>query len=391
MSTLRTLFICLGTIIFISACSHPQSKPNIQAHINVYKLINPPSVGQTSTKQNIVIGGLSALQFERNENGVLYFWSITDRGPNALDFLNLKNIGPHARPFLLPEFSPLLVKISLNPKEDIFKVENIQNFKLKNGQNITGRPPQGTKHLQQEIPIDIYGKRLLNDKQGLDSEGFCSINNNFYVTDEYRPGLFKFDSKLKLVQIWKPKKSLPKALSLRKLNRGLEGLACSKQFAYLMMQSPIKSTYKNDNDFIRIIKFDLIKNKTVQEYFYPIKSEIADKIGDISLISEDQLLVVEQNGILGSQKGIRNIYRIDLTQADKEFKLSKHLVLNLNEVGFDYVEKIEGISLINRKTIALITDNDFSLNGEVNLKIGQIDIQNKPSYLAIIELAQELY
>ncbi|MEQ1723427.1 MAG: esterase-like activity of phytase family protein [Pseudobdellovibrio sp.] len=382
----------LITLLFISisACSITPTKNPPSPSIVVYKLNTDAIVGTTHAGQKIKIGGFSSLQFVKSENSKLHFFSITDRGPNAHLFNELAGVGINARPFLLPEYSPLLLSISTSSDKKTFIVDSQSHFKLDAKNSMTGLPHKNFNVDETELAIDIYGKALKFDNNGIDSEGFCTIGKNYLVSEEYGPDLFMFNSKKQLIKKWTPGVGLPAVYAKRLVNRGLEGLACSNKYAYLMLQSPLKSDLAEDKNYIRIAKFDPKKGKTIKEYFYPVNSIEADKVGDIALINETKILVIEQNGKLGSKEGVRKIYRIDLSKANSNGQLQKELVVDLNALGFDYVEKIEGIAVIDSRTIAIITDNDFALNGQVDLKTGLIDFGEKPNYLAVIHLVKDL-
>jgi hypothetical protein len=383
--TLTTLLL-----MSLSACSNTPIYNQPSATIEVYKLESEDIVGTTLAGQKIKIGGFSSLQFVKSEKSKLHFFTITDRGPNAHEFKELAGIGRNARPFLLPDYSPLLVTLSTSTDKKAFTVDSQNPFILNAKKSMTGLPHKNANIDEAELAIDIYGKALKFDNNGIDSEGFCKIGKNYLVSEEYGPDLFMFNAKMQLIKKWTPDSGLPKVFAKRKMNRGLEGLACSDKYAYIMLQSPLKSGLDEDKNNIRVAKFDPKKGKTIREYFYPVNSKEADKVGDISLISEDQLLVIEQNGKLGSKEGVRKIYRIDLSRANSKGQLQKELVVDLNTLGFDYVEKIEGIAYIDSRTIAIITDNDFALSGQVDLKTGLINFQEKPSYLAIIHLINDM-
>jgi hypothetical protein len=130
-----------------------------------------------------------------------------------------------------------------------------------------------------------------------------------------------------------------------------------------MLQSPLVG----DQNKVRIIQFDPIKGKVQKQFFYPLQIDLADKIGDMSFSSDlRKLFVLEQNGKLGSEKGIRRIYSVDLLSADSNGNLKKELAVDLVQLGLNQFEKIEGLAIINSKELALIIDNDFGLDGGFN-------------------------
>lgn len=386
-----TMALFLTLLIGLLSCSQISKKTHIDSSkIEIYELNTELIVGTTKAGQKIPLGGLSALQLIKNENSKYSFYTITDRGPNAEVIKELEGVGRNVRPFLLPDYSPLLIEISTSDDKKSFGVKRTYSFNISKNHSLTGLPHKNLNLDETELPIDIYGQKLSYDPNGADSEGFCKFNNNYLISEEYGPHLFMFNSKMMLIKKWTPGVGLPADFAKRKMNRGLEGLACSKKFAYLMLQSPLKTGDSKDINQIRIAKFDPVKGKTIKQYFYPVNAKEADKVGDISLINEDKLLVLEQNGKLGSKEGVRRIYKVDLSKANPAGQLQKELIVDLNSLGFDFVEKIEGLAYIDSKTLAIITDNDFALQGEIDLKTGQFKFREQASYLAIIHLDQEI-
>jgi hypothetical protein len=360
--------------------------------IQILRLENPPLLGQTKAGQDIQLGGFSALHFVKKENHKIHLMSITDRGPNAEE-IGLKE-GGKIRPFLLPDFSPQLIEFTADTLTEAFTVQVYRPFLNSDGKGLTGFPPPEksvSKDKKIETPSDIYGKILKDVKAGIDPEGFCVFKNTYLVSEEYGPDLLQFNLDLKLINRWSPGKGLPADFALRKTNRGLEGLACDQNYAYLFLQSPLKKTEKNlDQEHVRLAQFNPLTGKTEKEFYYPVISKEADKIGDLTIVRENIFLVIEQNGKIGPE-GYRKIFRIDISKTDSQNRLSKELVVDLNTLKFDFPEKIEGITVIDPQTIAIVIDNDFGLAGPIDLKTGSVTFSADPhTYLGIIHLDKPL-
>jgi hypothetical protein len=199
------------------------------------------------------------------------------------------------------------------------KLTILNRVPLKNedAETFTGIPPKPSKNIKMEVPVDSEFKPLEYDENGADTEGFCLTAEHRFVADEYVPSLLMFDKQMVLEKQWTPGDSLPAEFLNRKINHGFEGLACDEQFAYVMMQSPLKN-----EDVIRLVKFDWHSEKTVAEYLYPVKTEEADKIGDISLVGGQKFLTIEQNGKAGAG-GYRRVFLIDLSKAAPDGTLKK--------------------------------------------------------------------
>ena len=132
-----------------------------------------PSIGKTTAGQSLRLGGFSGLAFEGvTADGKLKFITNTDRGPNG---------EPNAaaqRPFLLPQFSPRLVRFTLDPakgKFDLMQQIVLQRYAM--AAPLTGLPntliaaATPNTPYNDEVPIDLFGKTLPLDPLGGDFEG----------------------------------------------------------------------------------------------------------------------------------------------------------------------------------------------------------------------------
>lgn len=395
-------------LLMLTACQSkpaaPQKVANTDSsHMKVYKLKQIPVVAQTKAYQSLALGGLSSLQWipktsdlpvdVLQDPNILVFQAITDRGPNGQEAeVQVKKETIKVRPFLVKDFAPQLVTLKVKKDSHRFEVISMVPFYDKNKKPINGLPPaekMRNAETKYENAVDLFGQPIKQNGFGMDSEGFCRTAHALYVSDEYGPFLLKFDLERKLQNVWASGQGLPGAIAHRKINRGFEGLACNDQFVYVMVQSPLKSDLPQDQGQIRLVQFNPETEKTEKEFFYPIDEKRADKIGDITLLDDHRILVIEQNGVTG-EKGVQDLYVVDLTQADPQGVLTKKKVIDLNKLGFNFAEKIEGVTMVDEKTVALVTDNDFGLSGPVDFKSGRVDIKQADSYLVIIAFDQAL-
>jgi 3-phytase len=377
---------------FLLSCASTSSKEASQMKIQIFRLESPPLLGKTKAGQDIYLGGFSGLHFVKKENDKFFFMSITDRGPNAEELEN--NKGVKVRPFLLPDFSPQLIEFNADVLSSLLNVDANRPFLGTDAKGLTGFPPSAKlvgKDKKIESPSDIYGKNLKDIKAGIDPEGFCVFRHTYLISDEYGPDLLQFDYNLKLINRWSPTNGLPPDFALRKTNRGIEGLACDANYAYLFLQSPLKKTEKElDQEHVRLAQFNPLTGKTEKEFYYPVNGKEADKIGDLTIVRENVFLVIEQNGKIGPE-GYRKLFRIDLSKVDSQNRLTKELIVDLNTLKFDFPEKIEGITVIDPSTVAIVIDNDFGLAGPIDLKTGEVTFSKDPhTYLGIIHLDKAL-
>jgi 3-phytase len=367
--------LCLLVLtVFLSACASFHSQTNKLTSLSIKKMTllsleSPPSIGSTHSGQHILLGGFSGLTTS-SENNILY--SLTDRGPNGY---NIEN----DRPFLIPEFTPTILKLKINPEDKSFKVMELIQIKNANGKPITGLP----NNKNDENPIDVYNKNLNLDKDGLDTEGIVQDNSGgFWVADEYGPSLVHIDQFGKIIDKLSPENILPAGYKKRKINRGFEGISIFDNKMYGILQSPLPG----DDGFSRMVAIDLEKRKVEHEYFYKFEKGI-DKIGDLFSIRRNQFLVVEHNSQKG-KSGFKKIFFASI-QNNSQF-LEKKLLIDLNDTPFVDVEKVEGLTILDHNKIALVNDNDFQIDDKTNFNTGITKLNSCPTQILIIEFYESL-
>lgn len=353
------------------------------------------------------------------------FYALTDRGPNA-DFTD-KLYGA-GKVFAIPNYVP---KIGLFEIQDNGTVKLIKTINLKdrNGKDISGLPNTSAFGGTGETPYDVNGKVITVDPTkpfdavnnpiklddyGLDSEGLVALQDGtFWVSDEYGPHIVHFDANGKEIGRINPFKAdqrnqwtLPNEFSYRRANRGMEGLTITPDQKTLVgiMQSTMSLPNKsvNKSTLTRIVTINLETGKVAQ-YLYQQELPENSNSGIIAL-SATQFLVLERDGLFykDTTKVIKNVYRIDLTQAtnledikdQKDFKQDDKIGLTIAgktleefqlEKGWDGLkalnivpapktlvldmgkavkyphDKIEGIWLINNTTLGVLNDDDLGL------------------------------
>lgn len=296
--------------------------------------------------------GLSGLFLDSENQEEWIFWTHTDRGPNTNEIIEK---GQMKRPFVRPDFRPYWTKFSLNKKSQEIKILNQVELSL------TGLPNKN----QDELPVDLTGKVLKRDPMGIDPESICMDEEFVWMGEEYGPSILKFTKEGKFLKRYGPSE-FPEKIKNRKLNRGFEGLACAGNKIYAILQSPIPA----DGNKILIIEFNPKTEKTEREFYYPLDSLDADKIGDMSF-KDNHFYVIEQNSKTGKES-FHKIFKFNLNNTDEKGLLVKELVVDLVEVGFGFADKIEGLAILDNHHLAIVNDNDFGLSGK-------IDKSNKPS------------
>jgi uncharacterized repeat protein (TIGR01451 family) len=424
----------LPTPLKIDTSSYDPRNPVAQPKLTTYDFKNLPSLGHTSKGQDILLGGFSGLAFQGlAPNGNLKFVTHTDRGPNG------DPTGAN-RPFYLPNFQPEIVSFELNRTTgEITITKRTGLFRQDGTTPLTGLPNLQAKAnglaYTDEIGVDLNGSVLPNDPLGADLEGIAvAPNGEYWMVDEYRPAIYHFDIKGKLLDRFIPKGTatapdpdsapgtfgtevLPEVYAQRRSNRGFEAVALDGNKLYAFIQSAIDNpdnagdTASRGSRNLRILEFDIVSKTVTGEYLYLLDditgtgNSKTDKIGDAVALGNGKFAVVERDD-LATNASNKLIYQIDLAGATNinnpaNFTLptgktieqltpaelataniapvSKSLIANAAQLGYTGVEKLEGLALVAPDTLALINDNDFNVSG------------NSPTErLGILELPQDL-
>lgn len=354
-------------------------------HADAYQL--PYKGNEKAFNHHINPGYGSALALKSvNRDGTIEFYAITDRGPNGDIPAYVKDGKKMSGKFFpTPNFTPSIGIIKVNPAKQ--RADIIASIPLKvNGKAISGKPiPSGLTGSTNEVALDFKMNDLGTDRNGLDTEGLAlDKDGNFWISDEYGPFIAKVDKKGNILEKYGPGMGLPKILADRVPNRGSEGLTVDeKGRVFALIQSPLNVDGKTAKTakYTRIVEFDPVTKETTM-YAYPVdtgyKNTGAAKIGDITSIGNGQFLMIEQGKQHGAMQNL--IYKVDLNGAtpianngDLEYgrldgkivPAKKELVLDLRAEGWN-IEKAEGLALLpDRKTIAVVNDNDFGMDIDV--------------------------
>ena len=238
-----------------------------------------PSIGATAAGQELFLGGFSGLQFEGIDpaTGRYKFLTHTDRGPNA------EPSGIN-RPFLLPGFTPEVVRFELDRDTGELTLTQRVPLQREQGKPLTGLPntqidsSANTPH-NDERAVDLLGNEQPLDPLGGDFEGIVVDPNggSFWMVDEYRPAIYHFSLDGILIDRFVPKGSavaagkppgtfgtevLPEVLGQRRQNRGFEAVAYDGGKIYAFVQSPLRNPVTLGNPAlnamknVRVVEFD---------------------------------------------------------------------------------------------------------------------------------------
>lgn len=387
---------------------------------------NAKVAGGITNDRKILLGSIGSDLWRGPGDAPGEFWMITDRGPNG----QIKVSGQNRRTFPVPEFNPAILKVKV--ENGAIRILEKIPITTRSGKPVTGMP---NTEGRDETPYDYAAEKTFAfNPNGLDTEGLVrTAAGDFWVAEEYGPSLLKIDRSGKVLRRYVPKglrldgadyeivEALPEIFAKRKINRGFEGLAISRdeKTLYLALQSPLWNPDKKTGDAsrqTRILAFDVASEKTVAEYVYrfdaskefdPAHSAPDEmKISSIAAIGNGALLVDERTD------WIAKIYRVDLSRATNvlgsrwddpkttpalealadlsgnDFRpLEKTIVVDLGGIA-NIPEKIEGIAVVDANTIAISNDNDFDV-GDFDAQGNNVGKGTKNSIL-FIQLPQPL-
>jgi len=250
----------------------------------------------------------------------------------------------------------------------------------------------------------------------LDIEGVVwdPQRRTFWLSDEYSPAIVEVDATGTILQRLVPdglqlnvpgqnlRPILPGVLIKRRGNRGMEGIALAPDGTRLFgaMQNPLNDPTQAAGAAsrnVRILTLDPrgatgTAPRVTGVYVYQHEAAAAVgvrqqgdiKTGDIAAINANELLVAERD----SQNGgpFRTIFHLDFRGAtnilgrdmfgDKTLEqltdaelpgqgivpLRKTFVVDVQRLGYE-AEKLEGLTIVDRQTLAICNDNDFGFSG----------------------------
>ncbi|GGF32922.1 esterase-like activity of phytase family protein [Williamsia phyllosphaerae] len=241
------------------------------------------------------------------------FYGLTDRGPNVDGRTDTEKVLP------LPDFHPAIGRFRLSDgRAELTKTITLSGT---DGVPLNGRvdPRADTG----ESLVDIDGRALPRSDHGLDTEGLVALaDGTFWVSDEYGPYLVHFDATGKEIARLSPfDGTLPRELSLRTPNQGMEGLTITPDGTTLVgvMQSALKTPGLKGSaksvPLTRIVTVNLT-SKAVSEYLYPLANPQKTKVAvsEITALSNTRFIVDERDGKLepGADK---KLYVADIADA----------------------------------------------------------------------------
>ena len=395
-------FVCAYGAVFLPP-AELEAQGQIKAiyqfpEISIKEFQNAKLPGSVVNDRKVLLGSVGSDLWRGPSDAPGEFWMMTDRGPNG----QVRVDGKRRRTFWVPDFNPTILRV----KTEGDSVQVLQTIPIVGA---SGKPVTGMPNLKgfDETPYDYAAqKELPFNVNGLDTEGLVRMKSGeFWIADEYSPSLLRVDRNGKVIKRFIPaglalpgadypvEASLPAVLAKRKINRGFEGLTMSadEKTLYLLLQSPLglpneKSGEESRNT--RVFVFDRETERVTAEYVYrfeeatefdprPKMNRDEMKLSAVVYLNPTTLLILERTD------WVAKLYTVDLSRATNIHNskwddpkttpsletleelakadiraLPKSLVLDISRFK-DMPEKIEGVMVIDRNTIAISNDNDF--------------------------------
>lgn len=348
------------------------------------------------------------------------FWGAGDRGPNikpadAVRRYDLSHLAPlagidGAKIMPLPDAGPAIARFRLNGGR--VELEAIIPLRAPDGTPLSGLAPPTLAGMEAEPVFALDGTPFAPAANGVDTEGIAALpDGRFWIAEEYGPSLLLVEADGMVVKRILPhgaghlfagasvpvEENLPAISLARKLNRGIEALALSRDGATLFaaFQSPLahpdRSAHENGNT-VRIWALDPETAEFRAEYVYPLddpQSFVRDcaagpvakadvKVSELAAMPDGSLLVLERVTLS------THIYRVrpgDTASTAPQFLdpnhrptleqlgqtgvvplMAKQLVLSSDDHG-EVCADLEGMLVLADGSLLLANDSDYGIEG----------------------------
>jgi hypothetical protein len=387
---MRHVLLLLALALFGAAGALAQEPVAVRLDVATVPGQNVPAPAQLKKDfpGGFPLGVGSGLAFAgRDKDGSLLFLALTDRGPNAEGPRQggPGGKGPYSVIFPAPQYSPSIAAVRV--KGNSARVVSVSPIRDLDGNPVYGVPPSpaGTGATG-EIPLNPEMAVIPHLAAGLDPEGLAIHpgRGTLFICDEYGPYLLELERKTaRVLRKHGPGSGLPKVLARRQPNRGFEGVTVTPSGKVVAAVQSILNTASGIDpatSFTRLLEFNPVDSSS-RMFAYPVDASAYDsaseaKIGDIAAISDTQFLLIEQGrGRDGANRAM--LYLVDISRAsplpDMPLETTglgqlvtarKRLVADLRALGIT-AEKIEGLAVVDERTLAVTCDNDFGLASRV--------------------------
>ncbi len=321
-----------------------------------------------------------------------YFYLLADRGPNY-------EAGKDIKAFVAPGFTPRIGRFRLEAGA-LTQVAKIE-MSDREHRPLTGIPPLKGLGGTGETALDLDGKVIPPDSEGVDPEGLAPLRDGgFWISEEYGPSLLHLDPRGRTLERYSPftggDHALPLVLQKRRANRGIEGLTLlpDGQTLVAIFEGPLDNPKEAGRNSVitRLLRYDTRTGQT-RQYVY-LQDAVDNRTSDIAAIDQNHFLIIERDGEmpgdLAKPAMVKRVYRVDLTGATDvsdpangaegmlfggkslesiapaDLKaagivpVKKELLVDLLALGYPH-DKPEGIAIVDDHTIAISNDDDFGV------------------------------
>ena len=381
---------CLLALV-LAACQPRLGSPAVE----VLPLLDPAPLG-TVDGVAFVEGGVSGLDVDGDQ-----LIAVTDRGPNA-DAVNAA--GRPAKRFPLPGYHPALLRLAVGGSG--VRVAERVPFVSPSGAVSSGLPvPAASGAEVVESAFDADGEALASDAWGIDAEGVAATEGGYWVSEEYRPSLWRVDRQGNVLERFTPRpveptdRPLPAVVLDRQANRGFEGVGVWPSGRIVAaLQSPLVVAGGEGTRLARLVILDPDSGDAwtvAYEMDGPLR-----KIGDLAALDDGRLLVIEHGPLDLAGPWSGQVYLLDTRRADRLDRqlpeagdavrlAEKSLVLDLGASGWPTgLEKPEGLAVLDGRTLLVVNDNDYGLDSP--LGDGQFVATGQQTVLVRFRLAEPL-
>lgn len=240
------------------------------------------------------------------------FYGLTDRGPNVDGPGKNEKLAP------VPAFVPKIGRFKLTGNRAVLQ----STVELRTAAGVPFNGQVDTAASTGETIRDLAGNVLPPTDHGLDPEGLVALpDGTFWVSDEYGPFLVHFDAEGTELERLAPGAGLPKELSLRTPNQGMEGLAVTPDGATLVglvqsgLNTPGLAGSAKEVPLTRIVTVDL-KTRAIKEFALPLENPKSTKVADseITALGPTTFLVDERDGTM-PPKADKKLWTVDIAAA----------------------------------------------------------------------------
>jgi hypothetical protein len=320
------------------------------------------------------------------------FYLLADRGPNY-------EVAKDTKAFVQPAFVPRIGRF----KREGGVLTQVARIEMTNrdGHPLSGIPPAPGEGGTGETALDLDGRTISPDPQGIDPEGITALGDGgFWISEEYGPSLLHLDPHGRTLERYSPftggDRALPQVLQKRRANRGIEGLTLLPDGKTLVaiLEGPLENPKAAGRKSVitRLLRYDTRTGKSGQ--FVYLQDAVDDRNSDITAIDQERFLVIERDADMPGDSArpakIKRVYLVDLRGATdvsdsadgadgKLFggrtleslapaelpaagivPVKKALLVDLLALGYPH-DKPEGIAVVDGHTVAISNDDDFGV------------------------------